>query len=358
MKQSGVAITARLTACESDSGVSVPERIPMARWTGLVIFALLLLSSLRGAVAQNRGPSLSSPALSVEAYIHQIDLWTNQLTLAKTHPADLAQLRHEVPIEWRVSTGAQPVTVSTEWLESGLERAEHDPHSAAKSIDHLLVHLKAIREEAQSLAEDRGYADGSAPAKLQKILARPEFRHVEAPTWLDREIARFVAWVRDLIGKLFMKFAGNERILNSARWAPWILLIVAGGLLLTWMTLRILKRNPRRALNLPVQQAVPLRSWQRMGQEAREAAARHDFREAIRLAYLAAIYRLEDLKFWKVDPTRTHREYLRLVKSDRTEHEPLAQLTRQFELAWYGAHPVNQTDFDAALVEMKRLGCA
>jgi hypothetical protein len=91
--------------------------------------------------------------------------------------------------------------------------------------------------------------------------------------------------------------------------------------------------------------------------EAREAASRREYREAIRLAYLAAIFRLADLKFWKVDPTRTHREYLRLVRRDQTEHEPLALLTQQFELAWYGVHPVTQVDFNSAIQLIERLGC-
>ena len=61
------------------------------------------------------------------------------------------------------------------------------------------------------------------------------------------------------------------------------------------------------------------------------------------MAYLAAIHRLQDLKFWRVDPARTHREYLRMVRREQPEHEPLALPHRQFELTWYGSRNAGGT---------------
>jgi hypothetical protein len=216
-----------------------------------------------------------------------------------------------------------------------------------------------MRGEAEALLNAHAAADSSAPKKLQTILARPEFRHVdEGPNWLDKQIELLRHWILGELERLYNLFAGHERVQKSLRRIPWVLLALAAGVLFVWMVVRLAGRTPRRALGIEIERPVVLRSWQRTLEEAREAATRGDFREAIRLSYLAAILRLADLKFWKVDPTRTHREYLRLVKRDQTEHEPLAQLTRQFELAWYGEHPVTQTDFDAAIHELERLGCA
>jgi hypothetical protein len=92
--------------------------------------------------------------------------------------------------------------------------------------------------------------------------------------------------------------------------------------------------------------------------DARRSAARGDYREAIRLAYWACIYRLEDLGIWKVDQTRTHREYLSLLNPAQPEWGPLSVVTRQFEFAWYAGRPSSERDFEATLTELEALGCA
>jgi hypothetical protein len=337
----------------------VSERNPIRRSTLAVLFASLLLVACGGiAAAQQQGSPTSSQTLTLPAYLEEIDRWSAELTQAKSHPEDLAELRRQAPPDWTVATGAEPVKVSTDWLRVGLEKAERDPKNSDDSLDNLLAHLAALRREAQALAMDRSEADGSAPGKLQKILARREFRHVEAPNWLDRKVQSYFQWLKELETKLIELLSGHARAEHAARMVPWILLIVAAGFLMLWMIQRVLKRPPRRKLELQLSQAIPLRSWQQISQSAREAAARGEFREAIRLSYLAAVHRLEDLKFWKVDPTRTHREYLRMVRRERNEYEPLSLLTRQFELAWYGSHPVTQGDFESALSQLERLGCA
>jgi hypothetical protein len=336
----------------------VREKTLIGRWTWQVLGAFLLLCAFGGGAVGGQGSSgAATPTLTLTAYLQELDRWSAQLTQAGTRPQDLAALRRELPPQWRVSAGAAPVEVSTEWLRYGLVEAEKNPKTSAKFINHLLTHLQAMRGEAEALADMRTDLDGSAPAKLHKILARPEFRRVEGPSWLDRKIKSFVARLYKLLEELSDKLAGHERIQKSFRLIPWILLIAGCGVLLVWMTLRFLKRAPRHSLHLQFQEAIPERSWERIRQQAREAAARNEFREAIRLAYLAALHRLADLKLWKVDPTRTHREYLRLVRQEQIEHEPLALLTRQFELACYSAHPVTQGDFDTAVSQLERLGC-
>jgi hypothetical protein len=319
--------------------------------------ALLLLCCFGAAVAQQ--DTARESTLTIPAYLEAIDHWSSELSQIKDHPQDLAELRREVPSEWKVAAKGQTIDVSTDWLREGLRTAGNTREKQAKAIEGLQTHLTAMRGEAEALLNAHAAADSSAPKKLQTILARPEFRHVdEGPNWLDKQIELLRHWILGELERLYNLFAGHERVQKSLRRIPWVLLALAAGVLFVWMVVRLAGRTPRRALGIEIERPVVLRSWQRTLEEAREAATRGDFREAIRLSYLAAILRLADLKFWKVDPTRTHREYLRLVKRDQTEHEPLAQLTRQFELAWYGEHPVTQTDFDAAIHELERLGCA
>ena len=91
---------------------------------------------------------------------------------------------------------------------------------------------------------------------------------------------------------------------------------------------------------------------------AQKSAAAGAYRDAIRLAYWAAIRRLGDAGLWTVDDARTHREYLRMVRRDQPQREPLTALTRQFELVWYAGAASSATDFESAMAKLEKLGCA
>jgi hypothetical protein len=80
-------------------------------------------------------------------------------------------------------------------------------------------------------------------------------------------------------------------------------------------------------------------------------------REAIHYAYWAAVYRLEEQGAWRPDASRTPREYLRLLGRASQHRRVMAELTRDFEKAWYGYRPVTATDADSALRQLESLGC-
>jgi len=52
--------------------------------------------------------------------------------------------------------------------------------------------------------------------------------------------------------------------------------------------------------------------------------------------YWAAIVSLESRRAWRHNPTRTPREYLRLLKPGSAQQRNLRGLTKIFERVWYG----------------------
>ncbi len=60
---------------------------------------------------------------------------------------------------------------------------------------------------------------------------------------------------------------------------------------------------------------------------------------------------------WRPDASRTPREYLRLLPRDSKHRPALANLTRSFEMAWYGYRPVTPAQAQSALHELENLGC-
>lgn len=330
----------------SSPGVPLNHKVP----TALILVVLALAG---GAFGQQK-PSSASP-FSLSEYAARIGWWSQALRKLKNHPESAAALRARLPASWPVMMGYERVEVSTDWLRAGLEGIEKNPKTSAASATRLLAHLEVLDRGAQDLAGLPERSDTSAGEKLKAILARPEFRSVHGPTWFDRLFHRIGAWLGRWVNRFHFRISGHRVIANLVLW---ILLIIGAGGLLAWMATQLLSRAGAQRLDLRLPEEPGVHTWQQMAGEARRAAAAAEYRDAIRLAYWAAICHLDELGLWTVDHTRTHREHLRLVRSDQPAREPLATLTRQFELAWYAARPVSANDFESAMSQLEKLGCA
>ena len=73
------------------------------------------------------------------------------------------------------------------------------------------------------------------------------------------------------------------------------------------------------------------------------------------MIYGAAVLALGEAGAWQVDPSRTHREYARLLPADSARRTPLLALTNCFEQVWYGRVQASARDYEAALAELESL---
>jgi len=324
--------------------------------SGLVAAAVVFLCGLCAPSFGQQKPGAVAPrSLSLPAYTSEIDHWVSAIEKLKQHPENAAELRDQLPPSWPVTMGSERIEVPTSWLRAGLGDMHKNPKAASKDAGRFVAHLQSMKQEAQNCGESPDRTDASAREKLNEILAMREFSGVHGPTWFDHQLQRLRRWLLKWAGRLNLKVGSHQGIAN---FIFWIVLIFGGGGLLLWMVQQLLQRPGARSreLRAPVAEAAP--TWEQMTREAQQAAADGEYREAIRLAYWAAICRLDELGLWAVDHTRTHREYLRLVKPNQPQREPLAALTRQFEMAWYAARPSSANDFESAMSQLQRLGCA
>ena len=116
-------------------------------------------------------------------------------------------------------------------------------------------------------------------------------------------------------------------------------------------------RQDVETVRIPIPFAPSEKHWRSWLADARTAAGNGNWREAIHYAYWAGISNLEESGAWIPDRARTPREYLRLISPNNSRRPVLHDLTKKFELTWYGQLNAQPADYDAVLLDLEKLGC-
>ena len=306
---------------------------------------------------------------------------------AAINPANCSSSPVGPDIQLHLPTGDRPIHLA--WLRNLLDQAAGiNPKPAAPkplanpslrqavSEDEKPIPIAQQLDQArQRLAEDRSFienlsanssaqlASGNLPASssghsrstLTAILAGKDYKALVAkPTLRQRLLETLSNWIERILGKLAAAGARSKWIGITAE----VAFILALCLALAWFLIR-LERQGRIAATTgftPASGAASARDWQLWLEDARRAAARLDWRDAIHLLYWASISRLESSGLWPADRARTPREYLALLAPESQQHPTLDTLTRTFERTWYAGRPATQSDFQQAEQLAAQLG--
>jgi hypothetical protein len=303
----------------------------------------------------------SPPALSLRDYQAQLDRWSERTARLEKNPREAAALRRDLPASWIVRNGsskgsgndAQRWNTPTAWLDEALASIEKDGGAVKVQVPVILARLKALHSAAASLESGAPGGQVSRSA-LREILARPEFNPQE--TWFDRMRQKAEEWLIKALDWI----AKRLRLPRMPDVSPPFLRILVAALILGliyFLSRRLLFRAGPPQTAVP--EAVPesRRAWLDYGSRAARAAEAGDHREAIRLAYWAGIYRLEELGVWHAESTRTHREYLRMIPERSLQRAPLTAITQTFELSWYGGQPASEDEYQDVTHHLEEMGC-
>ena len=315
------------------------------------LVALLFAASWNCAVL----PAAAN-SLSLAEYRQRLAYLETSVDSLPDHPELALKMESELPESESVTVDEREISVSYRELKGDLVKlaraeASQQPGLAAQ----IRSYVKALAAEAAAYNEPPP-ADQRSRARLEEILARREFKSVKpAAGYFDTWKARFIRWLSRVLGRLFRFSLGSRfGVMQVVAYG------VAGGaiaMLLIWIVMRL--RRPEE--DLGPREIIPFspsaRGWRAWLGDARARAQQKDWRDAIHLAYWAAIAFLEEQGAWKPNRARTPREYLRLVGARTPQHPPLAALTRKFERVWYGGLPAGETDFQETVGELERLGC-
>jgi hypothetical protein len=191
-----------------------------------------------------------------------------------------------------------------------------------------------------------------AQTAAQKILAGAEFQRPEPSLW-DRIKAKIVA-------AIVRVFLGIDRVTTQSPWVgralEWLLFLAAAVGLLLWVLRTVQRQRLRVALGgEPAKSTAWARETEDWRRQAEQEAARGAWREAIHALYWAAIVQLERRRAWRHNPSRTPRDYVRLLKAGSAEQRELRGLTSALEQSWYGQREANAAEFAEARERFERL---
>jgi len=306
-----------------------------------------------GATTPHAGPA----TLDLAKYLAELDRWSAATARLERHPEEAAQLENDLPDSWSVTIDGEHFSVPTDWLRQTLVSLEANHWLAGDYSKEIRARLDFMRAQAQALGREPALHPETARNRLDGILERREFAGLRGPSRFDQLSARVIAWLADLIARVFGRLQARPAVSRVLTWTLAIALVL---IVTAWLVRAFLRRRPEEVtLNLKGGIRVS-RGWRDWARDALAASARGNHRDAIRLAYWAGVYRLEELGLCKVDRTRTHREYLRLLgvaPGAESRRAPLENVTWRFERVWYGREPASAEDFQFVIEQLEMLGC-
>ena len=320
----------------------------MRRGLTLVVLSLACVASpVTPAAAQ----SSASPTLSHAQFLAELSRLSG-LVGAADNAAAAGEIAATVPERWRVTLQDQEIDVDARWLTAALGQAARGKDHWQRTRAAALQRLALIQQESSAAASTiRSQSD--ARATLTTILHGDEFQQSAASRWRERLQQRVGRWLEDLWARLG---GGSGAGRNAALVLAWTAAL--GALIgLVVLLARSVADRPRHAvLSLAGRTAIHPRARE-LALQALEAARAGNGREAVRWGYRSALARLEEQGAWRVDDTRTPREYLPLLRANDSRRTLLFDLTRRFERIWYGNRPVEPDDASRVTAQLEELGC-
>ena len=263
-----------------------------------------------------------------------------------------------LPAEGKVSgPGKLTFHAGWNWLREAVSGAKTasatDRATAMREAGEHLGELAAEAGGAPAAGEQAGFRQARAAADA--VLARGEFQAANGPSWLDRQVARAQDWILRLLLGMTHLGQKNPWLAPLIEWSCFLL--AAGGLL--FFVRRTLARQALR-IALGENAAAPRngRDATDWAQRAEERGAAGEWREGIHCIFWAAVVSLETRRAWRENPTRTPREYVRLLRPGSEAQRALRELTHRFERVWYGHAAATEAEFRAARASLAAIAAA
>ena len=214
---------------------------------------------------------------------------------------------------------------------------------------------------------DKKFPDAAeAEKQAAEILARPEFqiepeKPETQPTWIQsigewfkRQFRAFGRWIAYWWNRLFPhRNVAPGGLVGLAEFVRFLLYFAVGVGTLVGLYFLAMYLSGKRTGNKKTRGTgatgldLDLNEFPDPLGYAREVAARGDYREAVRLVYIASLRRLAGSGLVVLQENRTNWEYQRALRSrSQNAYDILLPGTRLFDRIWYGRQSATQAEYE------------
>ncbi len=280
-----------------------------------------------------------------------------------SHPTDeqLAQLhtlKQLLPAREEVEAPGQFVRVDNTWVHEALNTLRTDPEQQAAQLAELADRLAALQQRLADPNTGGNPTDATPHDRLTRILAQPEYQQAQ------RQESALKQWLNLLLRKLqalFRKLFSASPQAQPSQFTLNLTRLLIGGVLVLALLYALYKffrwfgtRNrrqeaetgPREILGEVISESA---TTEDLLAAARALAAQGDYRSAIRRAYIALLFELEQRGKLRLHRAKTNRDYLDALRDEASLYPSFVALTRMFERIWYGHAHATEFDFEGFL---------
>ncbi len=274
---------------------------------------------------------LHAQAPTIEQAAEQLELAAESLEQGNVEQAK--RLLDEIEVI-ELDDGTQMILADDGWV---VLLDENQPEAAT-----------LLRQAAENLRHPPTILPSDARQQLDDVLARPEFQPAQPTLW-----QRMVDWLLNQLPDM-SQIEGSDMIGNLLIWFMVALsLLLIGGVLFSF--LRGLRRSIlSQEVIEELEGDIPLYASQAQ-EQATEAARSGEFREAMRLLYLAALLHLDEVGLIRFDRALTNQEVLAEVGNNEQLNALLTPVVTLFDRVWYGHAPFGEVEFQKASQQIEQL---
>jgi hypothetical protein len=329
--------------------------------TNQFYFAIAFLFFLCALRASAQGRS------TVDDYANRLDRAERRVKEAieeNSAASELATKMNEVkrllPASEEVEFNGRGARIDNAWLHEAVDNAVKTAETAAerrlRMLGEISARLARLRQSVKSAQTAQDLASPDQRARLDDILARPEYQPEEKR---ESAVARWVRQIKEFIGRLLRNLFGR-----SPSRAPQTggagLVMVLRALILLVVTVALIFGASKLARRFRGRQRADEETETReaLGEEipedataadmfamASELARQGEYRKAIRRAYIALLCDLDQRGKLRLGRSKTNRDYLDAMRSELRIYSTFCVMTLAFERAWYGQERATEEEF-------------
>ncbi|MFN0123602.1 MAG: DUF4129 domain-containing protein [Blastocatellia bacterium] len=284
--------------------------------------------------------------------VHADNTWLHEETKKTARPDDKSVEKNEA-----AAADPDPEEETSETDVASYAKLSPADRALVDELRMVAHRLSALEQRLNEAGGAQKNGDGAAfRERLDHILSRPEYQEA-----LDRE-STLQRWLRQLQEKLlewWIRWFGGRRSQGNAGsggldlFRILLLMFIAGAI--AFGLVRLARQYQRRVR--PVDDNGPREILGELIEEgttaddlfrnAAKLARRGEHRLAIRRAYLALLYELEQRGKIRLHRAKTNRDYLGEVRDEKYIYEPVEFMTLSFERAWYGETRATLDDYSS-----------